>query len=134
LRTAGLRPTAQRLLVLAELEQEPDDATAQQLHERLRRRGERIGLATVYRTLAALADAGVVDRLSHHPGEVCYRLCGAGHHHHLVCTGCHRVVEVDDCGLEPWLAEVAARHDFVATGHSVELAGVCADCRAGDGS
>jgi Fur family ferric uptake transcriptional regulator len=129
LREAGLRPTRQRLDVLAELEREPDDATAQELHERLRARGERVGLATVYRTLAALADAGVVDRLSHHPGEVCYRLCGSGHHHHLVCTECHRVVEVEECGLERWLDDVAREHGFVATDHRVEISGVCAGCR-----
>lgn len=128
LAAAGLRPTPQRLLVLAELAGERDDVTAQQLHERLRGRGERIGLATVYRTLAALADGGVVDRLSHHAGEVCYRLCGDEHHHHLVCERCHRVVELANCGLDPWVDRVAADHGFVPTDHRVEVTGICAGC------
>jgi Fur family ferric uptake transcriptional regulator len=126
----GLRVTKQRLSVLAELAREPHDATAQQLWERLRRRGVWIGLATVYRTLGALSDEGVVDVLNHHSREVCYRLCGEGHHHHLVCTSCHRVVELPECDLEPWLEKVAATHDFVATEHQIELAGLCAACRA----
>jgi Fur family ferric uptake transcriptional regulator len=129
LEAAGIRATPQRVRILAELARERNDATAQQLHERLRAGGERIGLATVYRTLAALADGGVVDRLSHHPGELCYRLCGEEHHHHLVCSRCHRVVELGNCDLEPWLARVAAAHDFVAVDHRVEVTGVCADCR-----
>ena len=54
-------------------------------------RGSGVGLATVYRTLGWLAENGVVDTLSHNRGEACYRLCGDGHHHHLVCSGCHRV-------------------------------------------
>jgi Fur family transcriptional regulator, ferric uptake regulator len=125
----GVRPTRQRLTVLSELMDEDDDVTAQQLHERLRQRGERLGLATVYRTLGLLAEEGVIDSLSHHQGELCYRLCGHDHHHHLVCSGCHRVVELDDCELEPWLERVSAAHWFVATGHRLEVSGLCPNCR-----
>ena len=64
---------------------EPTDATAQQIHARLRDGGQAIGLATVYRTLALLSERGVIDALAHRPGETCYRLCGEGHHHHLLC-------------------------------------------------
>jgi Fur family ferric uptake transcriptional regulator len=125
----GLRATRQRVTVLSELMVEHDDATAQELHERLRRRGERLGLATVYRTLGLLADEGVIDSLSHRQGELCYRLCGEGHHHHLVCTSCHRVVELEDCELGPWLERISGAHGFVTTGHRLEVSGVCADCR-----
>lgn len=125
----GVRPTPQRTRVLAELVREPNDATAQELHERLRARGERIGLATVYRALAVLADEGVVDVLAHRPGEACYRVCGGEHHHHLVCSSCHRVVELADCRLDPWLDDVAAAHGFDRLEHRLELTGVCADCR-----
>ena len=129
LRGLGVRPTGQRVRVLAELMRERDDVTAQALHERLRGRGERIGLATVYRTLTLLAGVGAVDALSHHRSELCYRWCGDEHHHHLVCSSCHRVVEVGDCELDAWLDRVASDHGFVATGHRLEVAGLCADCR-----
>jgi Fur family ferric uptake transcriptional regulator len=125
----GVRPTRQRLVVLTELMGEQNDVTAQELHERLRARGERLGLATVYRTLGLLADEGVIDALSHHPGELCYRWCGEGHHHHLVCSSCHQVVELEDCELEPWLERIAGEHDFVTTGHRLEVSGLCAGCR-----
>jgi Fur family ferric uptake transcriptional regulator len=125
----GVRATPQRTRVLAELVREQNDATAQELHERLRARGERIGLATVYRALAVLADEGVVDVLAHRPGEACYRVCGGEHHHHLVCASCHRVVELADCRLDPWLDDVATAHGFDGLEHRLELTGVCADCR-----
>jgi Fur family ferric uptake transcriptional regulator len=125
----GVRATPQRVVVLAELIGEHNDATAQELHARLRRRGERIGLATVYRTLAVLVEHGIADALSHHDGERCYRLCGSEHHHHLVCTDCHRVVELTDCGIGDWLERVAGEQGFVATEHSLEVTGVCAACR-----
>jgi Fur family transcriptional regulator, ferric uptake regulator len=126
---AGVRATRQRVVVLSELMGEQNDVTAQELHERLRGRGERLGLATVYRTLGLLAQGGVIDSLSHRPGELCYRWCGEGHHHHLVCSSCHQVVELDDCELEPWLARVSQAHDFVTTGHRLEVSGLCGDCR-----
>ena len=126
---AGLKVTRQRLRVLEELSREPHDVNAQDLYRRLRDAGEKIGLATVYRTLGSLAEHGVVDTLAHSPGETCYRFCSDGHHHHLVCSECHRVVELGECGIEGWLAEVAAEQDFVPTGHRVEVVGVCAACR-----
>src|ERR1022692_4020541 len=100
----GVRPTRQRLEVLEELAREPDDVTAQALWRRLRERSDsRVGLATVYRTLALLNEKGVIDSLSHHGTEHCYRLCADTHHHHLLCSSCHRVIEVDECGLGDWL-------------------------------
>jgi Fur family transcriptional regulator, ferric uptake regulator len=126
---AGVRPTRQRLRVLTELMGEQDDVTAQELHERLRSSGEKLGLATVYRTLGILAEAGVIDSLSHRPGELCYRWCGQGHHHHLVCSSCHRVVELADCELDPWLERISQAHGFVTTGHRLEVSGLCGACR-----
>jgi len=128
--SSGVRVTRQRVEILRELAREPDDVTAQALWQRLRgRRRSQIGLATVYRTLALLNEHGVIDSLSHHGGELCYRLCGDAHHHHLVCSSCHRVVEVEECGLDGWLASVSKRHGFVPTDHTVEITGLCAGCR-----
>jgi Fur family ferric uptake transcriptional regulator len=127
----GITPTAQRLAVLAALEREPNDATAQQIHADLASRGARIGLATVYRTLALLTERGVVDALTHSPTETCYRLCGEEHHHHLVCSRCHRVVELPDCELGVWLDRVSASHGFVTTSHRLEVTGLCSSCRSG---
>jgi Fur family ferric uptake transcriptional regulator len=125
----GIRSTSRRLRVLEVLSEEPGDATAQEIYARLRDQGEGIGLATVYRTLALLSESGVIDALAHRPGEMCYRLCDEGHHHHLLCSRCHRVVELADCELDPWLDRVANDHGFVATDHRLEVTGVCADCR-----
>ena len=125
----GVRATPRRLEVLEELARERDDVTAQQLWSRLRERESRTGLATVYRTLALLSEKGVVDVLSHHGTEQCYRLCGDAHHHHLVCERCHRVVEVRECDVGDWVAATASRHGFVATEHRIEISGLCPECR-----
>jgi len=129
LREAGLRPTAQRLAVLRELEREPNGASAQELHVKLRRRGLGIGLATVYRTLQALTERGTIDSLQHRNGEASYRLCGHAHHHHLTCISCQRVVELEGCSLEEWLTRVSREQGFALTSHQVELTGLCSACQ-----
>jgi Fur family ferric uptake transcriptional regulator len=125
-----IRPTRQRVAVLNELANEPNDATATDIWRRMRRKGKQtIGLATVYRTLGLLEEHGVIDSLSHHANERCYRMCAEGHHHHLVCERCHRIVELDECDLGSWVDDAAGRKGFTAREHSLEIAGLCSDCR-----
>ena len=126
----GVRPTRQRLLVLETLAAEPHDATAQEIHARLGEQGERVGLATVYRALAILREKDIVDELVHTAGETCYRLCSPGHHHHLVCSSCHRVEELEGCEIDSWVARTSKSHGFKASSHTVEVVGLCADCLA----
>jgi Fur family transcriptional regulator, ferric uptake regulator len=126
----GVRPTKQRLLVLETLAAEPHDATAQEIHARLRERGEKVGLATVYRALAVLREREVVDELAHRTGESCYRLCSPGHHHHLVCSRCHRVEELEGCQIDTWVTEASKTHGFHPASHTVEVVGLCAECLA----
>ena len=126
----GVRATRRRLEVLEELARERDDVTAQELWSRLRERDSGTGLATVYRTLGLLSEKGVVDVLSHHGGEQCYRLCSDSHHHHLYCESCHRVVEVEGSeDVGDWVERVAAGHGFRVTDHRLEITGLCPDCR-----
>jgi Fur family transcriptional regulator, ferric uptake regulator len=87
------------------------------------------GPGTRRRDRALLSEKGVVDVLSPHGGEQCYRLYGDEHHHHLLCERCPRVVEVQECGLDDWVSAPAKRHGFVAAEHRVEIVGLCADCR-----
>jgi Fur family transcriptional regulator, ferric uptake regulator len=124
----GLRATPQRLAVLTELMRERGDITAQALHERLREGGAAMGLATVYRTLSALVEQGVIDTLTHGP-QLCYRFCSPEHHHHLTCRVCHRVVEILECGFGDWAEAVGRQHGFVDVSHTVELLGRCGNCR-----
>ena len=129
---AGVRATRQRGAVIALLDTVEEFRSARELHDELRRRGENIGLTTVYRTLQSLAAAGLVDMVRTDTGESVYRRCaGQHHHHHLVCRGCGSAVEVSGREVEAWAAEVAAAHGFSEVSHTIELFGTCTDCRAG---
>jgi Fur family transcriptional regulator, ferric uptake regulator len=127
----GLRATRQRAAISALLENLDDFRSAQELHDELRRRGEGIGLTTVYRTLQSMATAGLVDTLRTDTGESVYRRCSDHHHHHLVCRVCGCTVEVQGGQAETWAAEVAREHGFSDVSHTIEIFGVCEACSPG---
>ena len=125
----GQRSTRQRRAI-GELMDELDDfRSAQQIHVLLSQRGEDIGLATVYRTLGAMAANGDFDVLRTESGETLYRSCEReAHHHHLVCRVCGRTVEVQGGALEEFLSAVAGETGFVDVAHTVEMFGTCPQC------
>lgn len=120
------RRTQQRESIRAALRECAQPVSAQELHTLLEGGA---GLATVYRNLQRLADEGLVDALRRPNGELAFRACGGGHHHHLTCRQCGRVEEVRSCGLDRWAAEVAREHGFSGVEHHAELTGLCSDCR-----
>ena len=88
-----------------------------------------LGLSTVYRTLVALTDAGLLDAIGQHDGEATYRLCGGAHHHHLVCSDCRRVEELSECDLSPIEQGIATDTGFRVDGHTLTFHGVCRECQ-----
>jgi len=118
------RRTEQRAAILDALRASDRAVTAQELHAEL----DGVGLATVYRNLQRLADAGDADTLRRDNGEVAFLICGHGHHHHLTCRECGRVEQVRDCRLDEWARDVAAGHGFSQVEHRAELVGLCAAC------
>ncbi|WP_205669305.1 Fur family transcriptional regulator [Amycolatopsis suaedae] len=124
----GRRATKQRAAVVELLDDTDDFRSAQELHDELRKRGEGIGLTTVYRTLQSLSEAGEIDVLRTDSGEAIYRRCSSHHHHHLVCRHCGFTVEVEGPAVERWADKVAAENGFSDVSHTVEIMGTCATC------
>lgn len=129
-----LRNTRQAEALESILREADGFRTAQDLFAELRRRGDRIGLTTVYRHLATLAEQGSADVVHTADGESQYRLCGvpagagepAGdHHHHLVCRQCGRSVEVSGPEVEAWAERVAAAAGYTEISHTLEVFGLC---------
>ena len=101
------RMTKQRQAVLDELTRVSDFRSAQQIFEDLHGQGQRVGLATVYRSCTT-----------------------HDHHHHLVCRECGFTEEIEQSQIESWVESVATAHGFSDVEHSLELFGVCGSCRA----
>ena len=128
------RHTWQRAAVRDLLEGGEEFRTAQQLHDQLREVGAKVGLATVYRALQAMAEAGEVDVLRNPDGEATFRRCSSGHHHHLVCRSCGYSIEIAAREVEEWAAGVAHANGFTEVVHEVEVFGLCRACSAAQGT
>lgn len=125
---AERRPTRQRAAIAQALVGSDEFRSAQEIHAALAGSGTRVGLATVYRNLQALATDGEVDVIRTADGEAVYRACSTTHHHHVVCRSCGLAVEVTGDDVERWAESVAAAHGFTQVRHTVEMDGLCADC------
>lgn len=122
-----VRNTRQATLIEDALRQADGFRTARELFDEVRRRGDRIGLTTVYRHLNLLAEHGSADQVHRAGGETQYRLCGTAdsHHHHIVCRVCGRSVEVSGPEVEEWAQRVAAQAGYTEISHTLELFGLC---------
>ena len=125
------RQTRQRTAVTEILNETSEFLSAQEIHDALRHRGDRVGLTTVYRALQGMSDEGTVDVIVRGDGESVYRSCSEHHHHHLVCRRCRATIEVEAPTVESWAADVARQHGYVDVTHTVEVFGLCPAC-AGD--
>jgi len=128
---ARLRATRQGAAIDEVLSANHGFRSAHEVYDELRRRGERVGMTTVYRQLKLLADSGVLDVVNRPDGEAGYRLCGPtaaeanGHHHHLVCQVCGYTVEVEGPEVEQWADRVASDAGFTNVTHTLEIFGDC---------
>ena len=104
--------------------------TAQQIFDRLRSEGRRVGIATVSRVLDQLCERGLLQRVDVGAGTARYEaaLPSGEHHHHLVCDGCGKVEAFADDELEAVIHKVERRTGYSIAGHDVVLRGACSEC------
>jgi Fur family ferric uptake transcriptional regulator len=125
----GYRLTDARREVLAALVEAGGHISADELVESLRHGGSRIGRMTVYRTLDLLTELGLVRPVYQGTGAAHFILLVKGHHHHLVCTGCNRVIEFEPCILPDLEHRLRQSSEFEVQGHLLEIFGLCCNCR-----
>ncbi len=127
----GLRVTPERIQILYAVLETEEHLQADELAFRLKRAGSRVSRATVYRTLVHLVEAGLVRKVDFGEGHAHYEnaVKGDGHHDHLICETCGKVIEFLDPQVEKIQEEIAARYQFLLTGHQFQLSGTCEDCR-----
>lgn len=127
-RARGLKVTPQRAAIYQALAETTSHPTAEALYRQVRRRYPMISPNTVYYTLGALRDAGLIHEVNYwHDGA---RFdANMQPHHHLVCLGCRTICDVMDTGLNRLEAPAAHRQGFEIVGHRVEFHGYCAACQ-----
>lgn len=126
LRAQGLKMTAQRLALLQAALAQPGHFTADELHTRLRDEGQPVSLATVYRSLSVLEEAGILGGHDFDGGQRRYeRSLARQHHDHMVCLDCRAVVEFENDAIERLQEKVASTHGFRIREHHLTLFVAC---------
>jgi Fur family transcriptional regulator, ferric uptake regulator len=127
----GLRNGGARRAVIELLADQDCCLTAQEIFDRLRASGRRVGIASVYRVLELLTSEGFVQRIDLGSGISRYEPIHSGgdHHHHLVCDRCGKVEAFEDRALEQAIHRLEETSGYAVAAHDVVLHGSCVDCR-----
>lgn len=124
-----LKQTKQRKHIVAQFLKMSNHVDVEDLYQKVRLEGHNIGLATIYRTLNLLKDAGLVNQHSFSDGRAVFEISKpGGHHDHLVCTKCGRIDEFENEEIEELQSKIAEQRGFILSSHRLELYGTCATC------
>ncbi len=134
LQSNGYRVTRARQAIFQALVDSGGHVSADDIVDAVRRHERSIGRMTVYRSLDLFHQLGLVQPVYQGTGAAHYILMDEGHHHHLVCSQCDRVVEFEDCIAHDISSLLADRFDFHIQGHLLEFYGLCPDCQGSDDS
>ncbi len=126
-RQHGLAVTHQRAVIYDSLMSFSGHPSPEEVYERVRKQIPSISLATVYKTLHTFIESGLLRELSMHHGSL--RVDTKQHpHHHLVCTGCKSVFDLDEAALQPAKLVGKVPKGFRVQRMSVEIHGLCGEC------
>lgn len=124
-----LKFTSQRGLIFDVFWTVKDHISPEELYGLVKEKDPSIGQATVYRTLKLLSDSKIAREVDFGDGVSRYEpYYGQSHHDHLICKDCGQSVEVVDERIEKLQEELAKKHGFTLSGHSMYLYGHCKDC------
>ena len=125
----GYRLTPQRMMVLDAIEKSDHHISAEEIYAQVIARYPHLNISTVYRTLELLHRLGLVTETDLGGGRVRYHPADKGHHHHLVCQECGKVIDLDESVMDGLKEVLKKDYDFAPDIRHLALFGVCADCR-----
>jgi Fur family ferric uptake transcriptional regulator len=133
LREGNYRITAERFEVLASVLKYDEHFDADSLFLRMRAEGGKVSRATVYKTLALLHECGLVSRYLFAPGDFAQyeKTIDRPRHDHMVCTKCNKIIEFPNGSVRYLQKQICDLHDFEGHYHTLQIFGVCSDCRKG---
>jgi Fur family transcriptional regulator, ferric uptake regulator len=129
LRRQSRKITGPRKAILELLRRQAHPLTTREIRAAM---SGRCDLATVYRSMHLLEELRMVKQYDFGDGTARWELVGEendGHHHHLVCTRCAEVVEIEECFSDEIERRIAARNGFQSVTHRLEFFGICPECQ-----
>ena len=129
LKNNGMLNSKQREQILDVFLKAENHPTIGDLYELVRKKNPKIGLATVYRAMRVICDAGLARESDFGNGLRCFEhKYQHQHHDHLVCLKCGRIIEVMSPQIEKLQEKLAAEHNFTPLRHTMQIFGTCRQC------
>ena len=124
----GYRLTPQRMMILSAIENGDGHISADEIYAQVTAKYPRVNISTVYRTLELLKRLELVTETDLGDGRLRYHPADKGHHHHLVCTECGAVIDLDESLLSPVKDVLLREYGFLADLKHLAIFGRCANC------
>ncbi len=127
----GLKYSKPRELILNALSQYQAPISVEELYDGLKENNHNINLSTIYRSVEAFSDHHIIEKIySSVTNTYLIQLKHQHHQHYLVCINCHKMIPIDYCPMDEFLAYIKKHHDFKVMDHQLEISGYCHDCQA----
>ena len=124
----GYRMTPQRLLIVSTVEDAVGHASAEEIFAQVVQKYPNVNISTVYRTLDLLEEQGMVTKTDLGDGSIRYHPAHKGHHHHLVCRDCGKIIDLDGLILEELKQHLFSEYEFIADLQHLGIRGRCLKC------
>ena len=130
LKSSGRKMTRQRQMIVESFLRSNGHVSTEELHQLARKKDQKLGFVTVFRTLKALADCGIARKIDLDDGrtrfEHSYR---RPHHHHIVCVECSNTIEFVSPEQERIQEEITSQYGFKPVRHTLQIFGICPECQ-----
>ncbi len=128
LKKKGMRHTPERESIIEEILSSTDHFDVDELFIRMKK-NTGVSKASIYRTIPLLIEAGLISEVFLEDGHMHYEpVYGRGHHCHLRCKKCRKVIEFSDSRLDEIEADIGQQFDFFPDSHRLEILGLCSSC------
>ena len=130
LKSKKLKLTSERKVVLEAIFSFHGHFNVEELCKRLKNRGSRISMATVYRTIPLFVESGFIKEILQYQNTATYEhILGHKHHDHMLCVKCGKVIEFRDDRIEKLQDEVCKKYNFKSVEHRLGIRGYCRQCQ-----
>lgn len=129
LQQIGYRLTPQRMMILEAIADSGGHVSAEEILETVREAYPYLDISTVYRTLDLLKTLHLASETDLGRGHAQYELLSKGLHHHLICTECGKILDVENSFLDPLRQSIDEAYDFHAEIEHLAIFGICSKCK-----
>jgi Fur family ferric uptake transcriptional regulator len=125
---AGHRMTPQRSMIVSAIEHSSNHISAEEIYASVVTKYPHVNISTVYRTLELLKEMSLVTETNLGNGRVSYHPTGKGQHHHLVCTDCGTIIDLDESSFADLKDILRKKYSFQADIRHLAIFGRCLKC------